>query len=106
MQSIEVNSDKDARTFVFPASVTIENIESLTGELKKLQLSSGEKLTLDVEQTEVITTPGIQLILALTKTIAQSGDTITITKSKETFNQSFDALGLPPAASKRSGIFF
>lgn len=92
----EANSAPATRIFAFPGAVTIQNVEEVTEEIRKLHLAPGETLVLDVVQTEIITTPGIQLVLAVANTLEQSGGALVIMKPKDTFNQAFDVLGLAP----------
>lgn len=94
------NATGVARVFTLPSAVTIQNIEEVAQQLKALQLAQGEMLVLDAMQTEIITTPGIQLILALSKTLEQNGNSLAIMKPRESFNQSFDALGLASQLSQ------
>lgn len=82
------------RTFTFPETVTIQNVEAVADDVKKLSLQSGETLTLDAGNTAAITTPGIQLTLSLAAALEQNGGKLVIANPKQEFKQSFEALGL------------
>ena len=80
--------------FVLPSSLTIENAEALASSLLKHGTpASGETFMLDASHTEIIATPGMQVILALSKTIAASGGKLSILKPSDTFIRNFEILG-------------
>lgn len=81
------------QAFTLPSSITIETIETLLGDLNKLSLS-GNGLTVDAAQVEIITTPGVQVMLALGKSFAHLGGKLTISQPSSAFTQAFTALGL------------
>jgi len=83
----------EALIFSFPASATIQNIEELIESVKKL-MTPGKNVIVDAAHTEVITTPGVQLLLSLARTLEQNGGALGLINPKETFTQTFDALGL------------
>ncbi len=80
--------------FVLPAVMTIETAESLAAELKQLPLSEKTNLTLDASQVETITTPGLQLIVSLEKTLSAQGGSLTIQGQREPFIHAFKYTGL------------
>ncbi len=81
------------QSYTLPSSITIETIEALLGELKDVPLTGGG-LAVDATQVEIITTPGVQVILALGKALAQAGGTFAILEKSAAFTQAFHTLGL------------
>lgn len=94
--SIETLTQNDgvATVFALPSSLTIECAEALASSIVKQGVPDrGETFTLDASHTEIITTPGVQVILALSKTIAASGGKLSILKPSDTFIRNFEILG-------------
>ncbi len=85
---------QDAVTFSLPPSVTIENAEALAGELKQLAQSEKSAFVLDVSKVENVTTPGLQLIVSLSKTLAAQGGLLEIRGEKEGMIQALRDTGL------------
>ncbi len=81
-------------SFSLPASITMENVEALTAEMRALALQPESLLTLDASATDIITTPGIQLLLSLHMTVAQHSGKLAVNNARPTFAQSFETLGL------------
>ena len=87
-------NDKDAISFILPPLMTIETAEALAAELKQLLLAEKTCLTLDASHVENITTPGLQLILSLEKTLSDQGGTLTINGKRDSFMHAFSDVGL------------
>lgn len=81
-------------TFMLPPAMTIEGVENLAAELKQLPLAEKTHLALDASQVENITTPGLQLIISLEKTVTAQGGTLTITHMRDLFIHNFKDAGL------------
>ena len=79
--------------FTLPSAMTIDSIEALCAQLKQLECTP-PRLTLDAASTEIITTPGVQLLLALAKTLATRGIDLAVTGPRPSFTRTFDQLGL------------
>ena len=87
-------NDGVASVFALPSSLTIESAEALASSILKQGVPDhGKTFTLDASQNEIITTPGVQVILALSKTIAASGGKLSILKPSDTFIRNFEILG-------------
>lgn len=99
---IEYTDNKDSTPFALPSAMTIETIEALAAECKQWPLADKSQLTLDASAVEAITTPGIQLILSLEKTLAARGGAFRITGAKEHFLRAFKDAGLDSVVSKAS----
>ena len=80
--------------------MTIENAEALAAELKQLPLAEKATLTLDASQVETITTPGLQLIVSLGKTLDVQGGTLIISGPKDSFARAFRDTGLESLLGK------
>ncbi len=94
------DAGKKTQTYNLPAELTIENIEALSNDLKKLATDNGIALTLDASQTETITTPGVQLLLSLDKLLSSNGGKLIIYQSKGVLNDTFSLLGLNEQLAK------
>ena len=80
--------------FVLPAMMTIESVETLAAEMKQLPLAEKTRLRLDASHVENITTPGLQLIISLEKTLAAQGGALTIQGKRDSFINAFKETGL------------
>lgn len=58
-----------AQTFTLPRHLTIETAEEVAAALKT-QAANGGDVALDASAVEVMTSPGLQLLIALSKTLA------------------------------------
>ena len=91
---LEPDAPLDALSFLLPVEMTIENAEKLTAEFKKVLGDGRVSLTLDASQVENITTPGMQLIAALGKTLQQRGGALVIDGKGAGFTRAFADVGL------------
>lgn len=91
-----VNAEKAlaAPSIALPAVLTIEAVEILAAEFKQLVLENDTHLQLDASAVERVTTPGIQLIVSLEKTVTDAGGILDIIGGKEEFNNAFADVGL------------
>lgn len=76
---MQAGSQDNSFSYVLPSVLTIETAEQLAAEFKQWPLTQKSALALDVSQVETITTPGIQLIVSLEKTVVGEGGTFTLT---------------------------
>lgn len=79
---------------LLPANMTIEAVEALAAEFKQLPLVEKSILALDASQVETITTPCLQLIISLEKTLSAQSGSITISNGRDAFNRAFEDAGL------------
>lgn len=79
---------------VLPSLMTIESSQDLAATFKQLSLGEKSSLTLDASQVENITTPGLQLIASLQKTLVAQGGELVIKGARETFIHAFKDSGL------------
>ena len=98
------NQMTSAKTYNFtlPASITIDNIEQLTKDLLALNIENGAGLSLNASQTEVITTPGVQLLIALDKALTNKCGSLTLIQPKDVLIGVFKSLGLENYLTKWS----
>ena len=80
--------------FVLPIDMTIETVEAVASELKQRVDGGGVNLTLDATQVETITTPGLQLIASVEKTLKARGGKLVINGTREAFMRAFADAGL------------
>ena len=83
----------EQQSFILPTALTIETVESVLGNLKTAPLTSG-RLIVDAAGVEIITTPGVQIVLALAQSLMQAGGKLTISQPSAAFTQAFATLGL------------
>lgn len=79
-----------------PAMLTIDMVEGLAGNLLSMPLTGGVVLMIDASQVETITTPGVQLIVAVAHALEAHKGNLCVIKSSVAFTQAFEALGLGP----------
>jgi anti-anti-sigma regulatory factor len=80
--------------FALPAIMTIETAETLAIEFKQLIFERDASLTLDASHVENITTPGMQLIASLKKSITAQGGTLIINGTRTPFVHALTDAGL------------
>ena len=90
----EASSEKKSLVLVLPETVTIENVEDLCAEARQINVLPEATLIIDASHTEILTTPGIQLLIAIAKSVQNAGGKLVISNPREPFKQSFAALGL------------
>lgn len=86
-------SDTPHTAFALPAAMTIAAMEDVCAELKKLE-PTPPALVLDAAATEILTTPGAQLLLSLAKRLEAGGVALSIINANATFFQALGQLGL------------
>jgi anti-anti-sigma factor len=93
---------QNSLSFSLPEEMTIETAEALAAELKQLSLAEKTSLVLDASQVENITTPGLQLIIALEKSLTAQGSALVIKGKRDSFADAFKDAGLESLLSKSS----
>ncbi len=81
-------------SFILPAVLNIENADALSAELKQLPLNEKTLLVLDAAKVESITTPGLQLIVSLEKSLSVQGGSLVINNQPDVLINSFKDSGL------------
>jgi anti-anti-sigma regulatory factor len=84
----------NTQTVQLPARITLETVEALVRDLKEITTTPGSSLVLDATNTEVITTPGMQLFLALEKTLRQTNANLSLQNVKASVVEVFRTFGL------------
>lgn len=79
--------------FTLPSHLTIETAEPLTAALKEVA-TSATGLTLDASGVEVMTSPGLQLMISLSKTMRASARPFRIVGLKEPLQRLLTQAGL------------
>lgn len=93
--SLDATNDSESeKLFPLPVVMNIETAVALAAELKQLPLAGKTQLVLDAANVEVITTPGVQIILSLEKTLAAQGGSLKISSRREAFNNALRDIGL------------
>lgn len=82
------------KTIILPFAISISTVEALADEIRTHAAEASLSLTLDAANTEILTTPGIQLLLSLEKTLEQTGGDLRLINAKDTLTSVFQTLGL------------
>jgi anti-anti-sigma regulatory factor len=85
--------ENQAQIFNLPPVMTIETADAVAAELKQLVITDKTHLTLDVSKVEQITTPGLQLMVSLEKSLTQHGGVLTIVGSQPLFTRTLHDIG-------------
>ena len=93
MQDLDSPLPDTLGRFHLPQIVSIATIESVASQLQQLDFCS-PLLTLDASETEVMSTPGIQLLLALHKTLEARSMKLALIGLRPALAQSFEQLGM------------
>lgn len=67
---------------LLPVSITIESVEDVAKEMKALRLDKCRQVVLDFSQVDVMTTPGLQLLVALEKSLAATNGALVLNHMK------------------------
>ena len=81
-------------SFALPAALTMESVEAALTTLRTLPLEKSDIFMLNAASNELITTPGIQLVLSAAKTVEAGGGLFLIVQPQAAFIQAFSDLGL------------
>lgn len=91
------SEDTQASVFPLPAALTIETVEALYASFQGMSLNALPQLVLDASQTEVLTTPAVQLLLALEKALAGHGGSLLLLHLSPELQERLCGLGLRAA---------
>lgn len=94
MVDVASSPGQAAMGFTLPALLTIETAEAFAAECKQWPLEEKTTLTLDASVVENITTPAIQLIVSLEKTLVAQGGALVIVSPTEAMVRAFNDVGL------------
>jgi anti-anti-sigma factor len=86
--------------FALPSSMAIENAEPLAHDLRQLCASASTKLTLDASAVDSISTPGLQLLVSLSKAMQSRGGDIAIIGARDIFSRAVEDSGLSAALGR------
>lgn len=94
VENYQYDAEMQCGVYRLPAALTIETAEAQSESLIAIIKSQPMGLTLDASQTNLVTTPGVQLLLSLANTQARHGGTLAIAHLTPAFNDAFTDLGL------------
>ncbi len=99
MEQVATNNT-DGDRIALPSALTIDTVEAVTAELvDKVRGEAGQVLVIDASALESITTPGVQLLISVHKTLSDAGGHLKITGSDELLRAVFKQIGLAPVYS-------
>lgn len=81
-------------SFHLPPCMAIETVESIAADIAKLPLGNMPSLTLDGAKVESITSPGVQILLALHKTFSTTGRKLNIANPSGNLSRALADLGV------------
>jgi anti-anti-sigma regulatory factor len=79
---------------VLPAALDASNIESIYKIFLSLSKKKTKEVTLDASAVERLTTPAVQLLLSLAKTLHNTDMQFSILQPSVVFDEVFDDMGL------------
>ncbi len=77
-----------------PSMLTMENVEEFFLEARKINLSEGVHVQIDASALGSITTPGLQVLLALARSVAQANGQFQILSAPAALNDACRVMGL------------
>lgn len=84
-------------TFSLPPMLTIETVDRLAAALSALPIAetkAAQTMQLDASLVEAITTPGMQLLLALQKTLTDAGGSVQLSGLRASCVEALRAAGM------------
>lgn len=69
-------------SMVMRSHLNIEAVEEVLGEMKALQLDKCRNVTLDFSSVDVLTTPGLQVMTSLEKSLSEMSGTLSVVHVK------------------------
>jgi len=87
------NAKESSEVFILPAIVDITTVSSLHRDLSKVVNAKKKKIILDSAVVEKITTPAVQVILALFKTLEENKVQYSVENMSENFKQCLEDIG-------------
>lgn len=84
----------DQIQYTLPAVVTLDTIREIADGLKKLSPGSSATLVLDVSKIEIISTPGVQMLIAAAKSAKEANGKIRMASINAAVLQAFEDIGL------------
>jgi anti-anti-sigma regulatory factor len=89
-----VAAQSSPTTISLPSSMSIETVVDIASEWKSLTAAAAQTLHIDGSQVERFSTPAVQLLLSLEKTVLEAGGKVMLTGATECIKQAFTELGL------------
>lgn len=92
------SASKDVIIYTLPPVVAIESVENIAADFKQWLFEEKSIVAVDASQVETITTPGLQLLVSLQKTVVAHGGTLTINGKRESLINALKDAGLTSMA--------
>ena len=87
-------ASKECTEYKLPSILTIEGVEGFAAEIKKFFAASSADIKIDASAVSNITTPAIQIIIAIKKSLLSNNNNLIIADSSDEFNATIGRLGL------------
>lgn len=88
-------ADTSPAHIVLPPALTIETVGDVVATLLAAPLQAGGDCIIDATQTHMITTPGLQTLLALGRALATVRGQFFLRESDDTIRHAFEEAGIP-----------
>lgn len=90
---VDAAHSPDSIHLVLPAALTIDTVEAYASEILPQLTPTTTHVALDAAGLELITTPGMQLLLSLHKTLQAQGAQLVLHQPGEAVSAAFTHLG-------------
>lgn len=80
-------------TWRMPSSFTAENVEQFTAEMLRQDAGIQRTVTLDFTDTANLTTPGVQILLSLERSLSETAGVLVVTEVRHAIREVFCDLG-------------
>ena len=84
---------KQATTQALPPKLSAETVEEVCAEMRESQLARFRTVTLDFSAVDIFTSPGMQLVIALEKSLLEAGGKLAISGVKPSVSAVMRDLG-------------
>lgn len=91
---MQAEATPEKTILALPSALTLENVEDFYTQLRKVEIKNGMTFELNAQNLSSITTPGMQVIISLARTVAQAEGKIHISWPTPSLKEAFKILGL------------
>ena len=85
-----------------PTSLTAETVQKVAEDMRGQQVERHKYVHLDFSETNILTSPGMQLLLSLEKTLSETGGIMVVSEVKSALREVFCDLGFERLLRKES----
>jgi anti-anti-sigma factor len=89
----ETAENTNETSMLLPSRLCAETVEEICNEMRAAKLDRFKQVTLDFSQVDIFTSPGMQLVLALGKSLQDAGGKLAVSHVKPGVSQAMRDLG-------------